>query len=133
QGASDLGLHEIDDAARLVQEAVHPEANIIFGATIDDTLGDEVRITVIAAGFDGGAPKYRKYEAAAVAESVEAMASTANIPSDWESAENTEVEVVSFFEEEVNYEESEPQTASREKISTPGRFGDDLDLPEFFR
>ena len=56
QGASDLGLHEIDEAARLVQEAVSPEANIIFGSTIDDTLGDEVRITVIAAGFDGGEP-----------------------------------------------------------------------------
>jgi cell division protein FtsZ len=40
----------------LVQEAVHPEANIIFGAVIDDTLGDEVRVTVIAAGFDGGEP-----------------------------------------------------------------------------
>jgi cell division protein FtsZ len=39
-----------------VQEAVHPEANIIFGAVIDDTLGDEVRVTVIAAGFDGGEP-----------------------------------------------------------------------------
>ncbi|MFM7013619.1 MAG: cell division protein FtsZ, partial [Actinomycetota bacterium] len=60
QGASDLGLHEIDEAARLVQEAVSPEANIIYGTTIDDTLGDEVRITVIAAGFDGGAPKARK-------------------------------------------------------------------------
>jgi cell division protein FtsZ len=36
---------------------VHPEANIIFGATIDDALGDEVRVTVIAAGFDGGMPK----------------------------------------------------------------------------
>lgn len=60
QGASDLGLHEIDEAARLVQEAVSPEANIIYGTTIDDTLGDEVRITVIAAGFDGGLPKMRK-------------------------------------------------------------------------
>jgi cell division protein FtsZ len=60
QGASNLGLHEIDEAARLVQEAVSPEANIIYGTTIDDTLGDEVRITVIAAGFDGGAPKPRK-------------------------------------------------------------------------
>jgi len=58
QGASDIGLHEIDEAARLVQEAVNPEANIIFGANIDDTLGDEVRITVIAAGFDTeGLPK----------------------------------------------------------------------------
>jgi cell division protein FtsZ len=54
QGGSDLGLFEINEAARLVQEAAHPEANIIFGAVIDDALGDEVRVTVIAAGFDGG-------------------------------------------------------------------------------
>jgi len=56
QGGSDLGLFEINEAARLVQEAAHPEANIIFGAVIDDALGDEVRVTVIAAGFDGGGP-----------------------------------------------------------------------------
>jgi cell division protein FtsZ len=60
QGGSDLGLFEINEAARLVQEAAHPEANIIFGAVIDDALGDEVRVTVIAAGFDGGAPTRRK-------------------------------------------------------------------------
>jgi cell division protein FtsZ len=59
QGGSDLGLFEINEAARLVQEAAHPEANIIFGAVIDDALGDEVRVTVIAAGFDGGAPQHR--------------------------------------------------------------------------
>ena len=59
QGGSNLGIFEINDAARLVQEAVHPEANIIFGAVIDDTLGDEVRVTVIAAGFDGGEPAVR--------------------------------------------------------------------------
>ncbi|MFQ6170489.1 cell division protein FtsZ [Oryzobacter sp. R7] len=59
QGGSDLGLFEINEAARLVQEAAHPEANIIFGAVIDDALGDEVRVTVIAAGFDGGAPVRR--------------------------------------------------------------------------
>ncbi|WP_392542411.1 cell division protein FtsZ [Oryzobacter telluris] len=59
QGGSDLGLFEINEAARLVQEAAHPEANIIFGAVIDDALGDEVRVTVIAAGFDGGAPIHR--------------------------------------------------------------------------
>ena len=62
QGGSNLGIFEINDAARLVQEAVHPEANIIFGAVIDDTLGDEVRVTVIAAGFDGGAPQIRPGE-----------------------------------------------------------------------
>ena len=59
QGGSNLGIFEINDAARLVQEAVHPEANIIFGAVIDDTLGDEVRVTVIAAGFDGGEPQVK--------------------------------------------------------------------------
>lgn len=60
QGGSDLGLFEINEAARLVHEAAHPEANIIFGAVIDDALGDEVRVTVIAAGFDGGSPQVRK-------------------------------------------------------------------------
>ena len=55
-GGSDLGLFEINEAAQLVTEAAHPEANIIFGAVIDDALGDEVRVTVIAAGFDGGQP-----------------------------------------------------------------------------
>jgi cell division protein FtsZ len=62
QGGSNLGIFEINDAARLVQEAVHPEANIIFGAVIDDTLGDEVRVTVIAAGFDGGEPSSKPVE-----------------------------------------------------------------------
>ncbi len=59
QGGSDLGLFEINEAARLVQEAAHPDANIIFGAVIDDSLGDEVRVTVIAAGFDSGSPTQR--------------------------------------------------------------------------
>src|ERR671927_4295 len=59
-GGSDLGLFEINEAAALVSQAAHPEANIIFGATIDDALGDEVRVTVIAAGFDGGQPKKRE-------------------------------------------------------------------------
>jgi len=64
QGGSDLGLFEINEAARLVQEAAHPEANIIFGTVIDDALGDEVRVTVIAAGFDGGGPVRRNDERA---------------------------------------------------------------------
>ena len=55
-GGSDLGLFEINEAASLVQEAAHAEANIIFGTVIDDSLGDEVRVTVIAAGFDASGP-----------------------------------------------------------------------------
>jgi cell division protein FtsZ len=65
-GGSDLGLFEINEAARLVSEAAHPEANIIFGAVIDDTLGDETRVTVIAAGFDGGLPTTRSESDSAV-------------------------------------------------------------------
>ena len=51
QGGSDLGLFEINESAQLVANSAAPEANIIFGAVIDDALGDEVRVTVIAAGF----------------------------------------------------------------------------------
>lgn len=53
-GGQDLGLLEINEAAEIVQEAADPDANIIFGAVIDETLKDEVRITVIATGFDEG-------------------------------------------------------------------------------
>ncbi|WP_026460866.1 cell division protein FtsZ [Schaalia suimastitidis] len=61
QGGSDLGLHEIYQSSQLVREAVHPEANIIFGNVVDDALGDEIRVTIIAAGFD--APNDRRDEA----------------------------------------------------------------------
>jgi cell division protein FtsZ len=50
-GGADLSIHEVEEAARIVQEAAHEEANIIFGAVIDESLHDEVRITVIATGF----------------------------------------------------------------------------------
>ena len=55
-GGSDLGMFEVNDAARLVQSVVHADANIIWGTVIDEKLGDEVRVTVIAAGFDNGEP-----------------------------------------------------------------------------
>ncbi len=51
-GPSDVGLFELNEAAEIVAQAAHADANIIFGAVVDDALGDEVRITVIAAGFD---------------------------------------------------------------------------------
>jgi cell division protein FtsZ len=51
-GGSDLGLLEVQQAAEIIHKSAHPDANIIFGAVVDDTLGDEVRVTVIAAGFD---------------------------------------------------------------------------------
>ncbi len=65
QGGSDLGLFEINEAAQLVSNSAAPEANIIFGAVIDDALGDEVRVTVIAAGFDEGGSRASRPRAAA--------------------------------------------------------------------
>ncbi|MGA1023511.1 MAG: cell division protein FtsZ [Aquiluna sp.] len=135
QGASDLGLHEIDDAARLVQEAVHPEANIIFGATIEDTLGDEVRITVIAAGFDGGQPKYKRYESAMIGQTeAEEVAEPAYLGGEEQfEAASEEAEMVEIDAPSMEEEVSSSQEERREKVSAPGAFGDDLDLPEFFR
>ncbi|MCU1669762.1 MAG: cell division protein FtsZ, partial [Blastococcus sp.] len=76
-GGSDLGLFEINEAASLVSDAAHADANIIFGAVIDDALGDEVRVTVIAAGFDSGRPSSRKDAGAAV---VPGATSTPGLP-----------------------------------------------------
>jgi cell division protein FtsZ len=171
QGASDLGLHEIDEAARLVQEAVSPEANIIFGATIDDTLGDEVRITVIAAGFEGGQPIPKKYDrkafsgiAALGVPSTPAPAAPAAAPeaatastswftrsnsTDATAAADTVGEAVStdtgIFNQVIADFDAEPAEAELATVSDrsgsgasasnviDGRFGDDLDIPDFLR
>ena len=53
-GSSNLALHEVTEAAEEIQAAADPEANIIFGTSFNDRLGEEVMITVIATGFDGG-------------------------------------------------------------------------------
>lgn len=51
-GPSDLGLFEVNEAASVVHGVAHPDANIIFGAVVDDEMGNDVRVTVVAAGFD---------------------------------------------------------------------------------
>ncbi|SOE02773.1 cell division protein FtsZ [Blastococcus haudaquaticus] len=79
-GGSDLGLFEINEAASLVSDAAHADANIIFGAVIDDALGDEVRVTVIAAGFDSGRPSQRKDAANTVVTGAAAAAAPAGLP-----------------------------------------------------
>ena len=69
-GGSDLGLFEVNEAAEIIHGVAHPDANIIFGAVIDDEMGDEVRVTVIAAGFDrwdDGRERARARAAAATA------------------------------------------------------------------
>jgi cell division protein FtsZ len=120
QGGSNLGIFEINDAARLVQEAVHPEANIIFGAVIDDTLGDEVRVTVIAAGFDGGEPTIRpatdkrsNFVEAPLPVPVAASADAGDAPQPEGWAREPEVPVVASIED---YEDDS-----------------DLDIPDFLK
>jgi cell division protein FtsZ len=128
-GGSDLGLFEINEAAALVAEAVHPDANIIFGATIDDALGDEVRVTVIAAGFDGGTPK-RAHEGSALrrtppqqsqAETRAAAAAVAAQRSD--------------SKEKVGATISTPPVSSTPRPAPkPMQFDDDdLDVPDFLK
>ena len=61
-GGSNLGLFEVNEAAEVVTGHADPNANVIFGAVIDESMGDEVRVTVIATGF-GGRPRRRRVEA----------------------------------------------------------------------
>ena len=63
-GGEDMGLDDVEAAANLVQEAAHPDANIIFGATFDNTLEDEIRVIVIATGFEQGRPETPEQPAA---------------------------------------------------------------------
>jgi cell division protein FtsZ len=58
-GGRDLGLYEIDQAAAIIRETAHPDVNLIFGAVIDETMEDAVRITVIATGFEHAMPHFR--------------------------------------------------------------------------
>ena len=51
-GGTDLAMFEIDEAARMVNEAVDPNANVIFGASIDPELGEDIQVTILATGFD---------------------------------------------------------------------------------
>jgi cell division protein FtsZ len=120
-GGSDLGLFEINEAAQLVSEAAHQDANIIFGAVIDDGLGDEVRVTVIAAGFDGGQPAKRREPVTRRAdEENPALASTAST-----TVQNGMLGTLPRPAEEDDTAEVPLVPASRVE--------DDIDIPEFLK
>jgi cell division protein FtsZ len=76
-GGPDLCLHEVNEAASMIQEEAHDDANIIFGAVIDENLTDEIRITVIATGF--GEVREEKKPAPQVAASSSPLASVSNV------------------------------------------------------
>jgi cell division protein FtsZ len=129
-GGSDLGLFEINEAARLVAEAAHPEANIIFGAVIDDALGDEVRVTVIAAGFDGGTPgpmraSTRRREPV-IEETVEAVV-VADVEAPAEPVPSSD------RDHRIEIPERPVAPAPRRTIVFDDATGDDLDVPDFLK
>lgn len=132
QGASNMGIHEIDEASRLIQEAVSPEANIIWGANVDDTLGDELRVTVIAAGFDGGSPAIRKVERRPYSMPA-TVAATATTATEVASADTFEPvpaskSFISLADDSEPLVESEPvSTPMAEPVITSRSFLDDED------
>ncbi|WP_084075871.1 cell division protein FtsZ [Demequina sp. NBRC 110052] len=128
-GGSNLGIREVESAARLVREAAHPEANIIFGTVIDDSLGDELRITVIAAGFDGGAPPYRAHEGALGAVDGVAPAPAA------EALEPVDAPVEkSAIPTPIEADDDEPAPVTDTIHVRPTvASSDELDVPEFLR
>lgn len=126
-GGSDLGLQEINEAAGLVADVVHEEANIIFGAVIDDALGDEVRVTVIAAGFDGGEPKVRETGQPALLKNAPAEADEQD-----ESTQRAEPRSAgSYLSEQPGRRRQEEPTVAPEPVEV--EYGDDLDIPDFLR
>jgi cell division protein FtsZ len=126
-GGSDLTLHEVHRAAEAITRAAHPDANIIFGAVIDDALGDECRVTVIAAGFDQVAgPQFRAPSFAQRQPSV--------LGEDEELEE--EIPVPSLLKEPEEEDELFQPTAAPTPAavrSTGDGDDDDLDIPDFLK
>ncbi len=117
-GGSDLGLFEVSAAAQLIEQAAHEEANIIFGTVIDDSLGDEVRVTVIAAGFDGGVPPKARPRPAVV-RSPEPAPAPAPRPAQPEA--------------EPEAAAARPSPATPPAENWPAGSDDDLDVPDFLK
>ena len=153
QGAQDMRLHEVNEAVRMVNEAVSPEANIIFGATIDDTLGDEIRITVVAAGFDPATQRTKPYErreesarsfdlptsTAATATSAPVAATAATFGFDkatepsWSIDEVSDATGVIETVDPVDFNQSDSRESGNLSQPADSGFGDDLDIPDFLK
>jgi cell division protein FtsZ len=119
-GGNDLTMFEVDEAARIISAAADPDANIIFGAVIKDDLSDQVRITVIATGFDETRSRIAQMSKVQV-----------KTPPLVQGVISEPVSRVEPREEEENNEESEPPE------ETPGNdddiFGEKFEIPAFLR
>jgi cell division protein FtsZ len=131
-GGSDLGLFEINEAARMVSDAAHPDANIIFGAVIDDTLADEVRVTVIAAGFDGGNPPVRRSQPL-TRKMVDETPVAAAVAATQTSEASASIPVTPPPPPPPPVEPARPVTPPRTIVFDDAENGDDLDVPDFLK
>ena len=141
--ASNMKLAEINDASRLIQEIVHPSANIYFGSSINDAMGDEIRVTVIAAGFDEQPPRPQ------VRKSTFSGPNSGAIPVVPETSFQQEVapevepltSVPSWFGtapiepvvEEVEEVYERPKAFDFETKRTSSGFDDGMDIPDFLK
>jgi cell division protein FtsZ len=139
-GGSDLGLFEVSAAANLIQEAAHEDANIIFGTVIDDALGDEVKVTVIAAGFEGGQPPRRQPGISRAADLRTHQARPAPMPHDPEpvgvtSNSSHALNHVSPVEAPPSGLQPPPVPLAPTRVTVPSRpsYEDDLDVPDFLK
>jgi len=139
-GGSDLGLFEVSAAANLIQEAAHEDANIIFGTVIDDALGDEVRVTVIAAGFEGGQPPRRQPGISRAADLRANQARPAPPlpepePVGVASSNNHSINNVSPAEAPPPAPQPPPVPLAPARVTVPSRptYEDDLDVPDFLK
>lgn len=120
-GGSDLGLFEVNEAAEVVIEAAHPEANIIFGAVIDDSLGDEVKVTVIAAGFD------------ATDKPLESRGSFVRSAPEADASDDDASTPASSSERDASTPPVDPFSPVIESFSDDDDPDDELDVPSFLR
>ena len=140
-GGSDLGLFEVSAAANLIQGAAHEDANIIFGTVIDDALGDEVKVTVIAAGFEGGQPPRRQPGVSRAADLRTHQRPNPTPP----QPEPEPVGVASHNNHSINHMSPAepplpaphpapvPLTPTRVTVPRVPSYEDDLDIPDFLK
>ena len=126
-GPTDLTMQEASAAAQLVQDAIHPEAQIIWGLALDDAYGDEVRVTVIAAGFDPNAKKDEEETHAAPAHQATASDPAPSVSPLQEASAAQRDQAVS--DQTSEHEVVPPTTEDDGNSADPGY----LDIPDFLR
>jgi cell division protein FtsZ len=130
-GGSDTTLHEVHRAAEAITRAAHPEANIIFGAVIDDALGDETRVTVIAAGFDKTEGAFRAPVSVTTRET-----SRLGLGAEREEEDEEEIPVPSLLKDSEEDDLFQPTSRPAPAPVSVGRGDerdDDLDIPDFLK